>query len=157
MVEPVSTGPHTFLEVLRETVIRTAWFLFFGFLLNGNWEWLQTPFYDDGPVGLNTVVWYRLHCTLVDVVILLGCAAVVSVAVRGTGWLARPGRRHMAALALMGTAYTAISEQINVGVNAAWGYSSLMPVIPGTSIGVVPLLQWLLLPPLALWLAGRQR
>lgn len=132
-----------------------AWLLAFGFLLNGNWEWLQTPFYDDGGVSVNTVVWYRFHCTLVDVVILAGCVLAVALVTRSLAWMARPGRGHLAAVALLGTAYTAVSEQVNVGVNASWGYSELMPVIPGTSIGVVPLLQWLVLPPLALWLARR--
>ena len=133
------------------------WLAVFGFLLHGNWEWLQTPFYDDGAVGVNTVVWYRFHCTLVDVLILLGCAVIVSVAVRGIGWLERPDARHLAALSLLGTAYTVLSEQINVGLVESWAYSHLMPVVPGTNIGVVPVLQWLILPAAAAWLASRVR
>jgi len=129
----------------------------FGLLLNGNWEWLQTPFYDDGGVGLNTVVRYRFHCTLVDLLILLGCVAAVSAAARGVAWLRRPTGREMVALSLLGTAYTAVSEQINVGLQASWRYSQLMPLVPGTEIGLVPLLQWLVLPSAAVWLASRAR
>jgi hypothetical protein len=31
-----------------------------------------------------------------------------------------------------------------------------MPVIPGIEIGVSPLLQWVLVPPVALWFVRRQ-
>lgn len=133
------------------------WLAFFGLLLNGNWEWLQTPFYDDGGASVNTIVWYRLHCTLADVVILLACAAVVSAAARGTGWLRRPDARQLVALSLLGTAYTALSEQVNVALRESWAYSSLMPVVPGTEVGLVPVLQWLMLPAAAVWLASRVR
>jgi len=133
------------------------WLAVFGFLLNGNWEWLQTPFYDDGGASVNTVTWYRFHCTLLDVAILLGCAAVVSVAARGAAWLRRPVARHLITLSLLGTAYTALSEQLNVGLRESWAYSHLMPVVPGTTIGVVPVLQWLILPAAAVWLASRVR
>jgi hypothetical protein len=138
-------------------VQRFLWLAVFGLLLHGNWEWLQTPFYDDGGVSVNTVVWYRFHCTVVDVAILLGCAMVVSLVARGTGWLRRPGAGHLAVLSLLGMAYTALSEQINVGLVGGWAYSHLMPLIPGTAIGVVPVLQWLVVPPAAAWLVSRVR
>lgn len=131
------------------------WLAVFGFLLNGNWEWLQTPFYDDGGASLNTVVWFRLHCTLVDVVILLGSAAAVCVAARGWRWLRHPAPIHMISLSLLGAAYTAASEQVNVGLQQSWAYSSLMPVVPGTDIGLIPVAQWLVLPAAAVWLAAR--
>lgn len=134
---------------------RFSWLAVMGFLLNGNWEWLQTPFYEDRTGAIDTVVWFRLHCTMVDVVILLGCAVVLTLLRRGTSWLERPATRDMTLLAGIGTVYTALSEQVNVGVRAAWAYSRLMPVIPGTAIGLVPLLQWVLLPPAAVLLASR--
>ncbi len=34
-----------------------------------------------------------------------------------------------------------------------WQYSDLMPVLPYLEVGLVPLLQWLALPPLSLWLS----
>lgn len=126
-----------------------------GFLLNGNWEWLQTPFYADRTAAINTVVWNRLHCTLVDVGILVGAALVVSLTVRGTAWLVRRRPRDVAVFTLLGTAYTAFSEQLNVASRGAWSYSSWMPVLPGTSIGIAPLVQWLLIPPVVTWLVSR--
>ena len=68
-------------------------------------------------------------------------------------WLA------IAAIAtLLGLAYTLFSEWLNTEVRAAWAYTQAMPVlrVADTEYGLTPLLQWLLLPPLALWLARRR-
>ncbi|MFQ5789950.1 MAG: hypothetical protein ACE5JI_05670 [Acidobacteriota bacterium] len=142
-------------DTLRSSTRRFLWLATTAFLLHGNWEWLQSPFYDDRTTSIRTIVWYRFHCTLGDVLILLGCAVAVSLFCRGTEWLAAPRRRHLIFLSALGTAYTAGSEQVNVGLLQAWSYSALMPVIPGTFIGLVPLLQWVLLPPVAVSMATR--
>ena len=39
-------------------------------------------------------------------------------------------------------------------VRRNWSYSDLMPVIPSLGIGLSPVLQWVVIPALALWLAG---
>jgi len=132
-----------------------AWLAFVAFLLHGNWEWLQTFFYVDATSEIDTIVWYRLHCTLVDVAILAGAAAIVALSRRDPRWVEHPSRRDLVLLAVLGVAYTSISEQVNVAMTGAWGYSTLMPVIPGTSIGLAPLLQWVVIPPVAVLLAAR--
>ena len=40
---------------------------------------------------------------------------------------------------------------------SSWTYSSLMPIIPGLGVGLVPVLQWIVLPPLVAALVARQR
>jgi hypothetical protein len=55
----------------------------------------------------------------------------------------------VAAFALIfGVAYTVFSEWLNVVVRASWDYSERMPVVSalGLSIGVSPLLQWIVVP-----------
>ena len=54
-------------------------------------------------------------------------------------------------------AYTALSEWINIVALRSWEYSSLMPRVElgKIELGLSPLAQWLLIPPLALWLAFR--
>lgn len=51
--------------------------------------------------------------------------------------------------------YTVFSEWMNTVARAGWEYSALMPVMRflGLEIGLSPLLQWAVIPPLALWLA----
>jgi hypothetical protein len=53
---------------------------------------------------------------------------------------------------IIGVAYAIYSEFVNLNtvVREAWVYSSLMPVVPGLRIGLAPLVQWLIVPPLAL-------
>ena len=36
-----------------------------------------------------------------------------------------------------------------------WTYSPLMPLLPGTAIGFAPVVQWFVLPSLAVWFTGR--
>lgn len=52
---------------------------------------------------------------------------------------------------VLGIAYTLWSEWFNTSVRASWDYAPAMPVIAG--IGLTPMLQWVLLPPLILWLS----
>jgi hypothetical protein len=54
---------------------------------------------------------------------------------------------------VIGIGYTIYSEWLNTSVRAAWAYSKLMPVLPGLGTGLSPLLQWLVVPTLAMWLA----
>ncbi len=39
---------------------------------------------------------------------------------------------------------------------ASWNYLPTMPLVPGTDIGLVPLLQWIVLPLLTVWFVRRQ-
>ena len=47
-------------------------------------------------------------------------------------------------------------EWLNVVVRQTWAYTEMMPQVPVLGTGLSPLLQWLLLPSLALWLARGQ-
>jgi hypothetical protein len=47
---------------------------------------------------------------------------------------------------MLGLAYTIWSEWFNTGIKGAWEYARSMPTIAG--IGVTPMLQWVVLPPL---------
>ncbi len=46
-------------------------------------------------------------------------------------------------------------EWLNIVVRAGWAYSDLMPVVPIINTGLAPLLQWILIPLLALSLARK--
>ena len=63
--------------------------------------------------------------------------------------------RIAALTAMFGVSYTGFSEWMNVKVLGTWAYAESMPVIRlwNFEIGVSPLAQWLVVPPLALWLA----
>jgi hypothetical protein len=56
-----------------------------------------------------------------------------------------------------GLVYTGYSEWLNATVRQSWTYSDLMPVIPWLGLGLSPMLQWLVIPSLALAAARRGR
>ena len=56
---------------------------------------------------------------------------------------------------LGGLAYTVFSEWLNVEVRRSWAYSDLMPVLPPLGTGLSPVLQWVVIPSAALWMARR--
>jgi hypothetical protein len=137
-------------------------FLAFGFLpwlalLSLAWELAQLPLYtlwrDAEPAYIAFAV---AHCTLGD--ILIGAVAVlVALALFGEGALAGWRRPRLALVtALLAMGYTAFSEWMNVGLLRSWAYSPAMPTIslPGFKLGLSPLAQWAVIPPLALYLAG---
>jgi hypothetical protein len=55
----------------------------------------------------------------------------------------------------IGLGCTLFSEWLNIEGREAWAYRELMPVIPVIDAGLSPTAQWIVLPALAFWWAGR--
>jgi hypothetical protein len=125
--------------------------------LNLVWEIAQLPLYtiwNEGTPGY--IAFAVLHCTAGDV--LIGVAAlilglVITRASEPPSWN-YPVVSFL--LALAGVGYTAYSEWHNTVLRPAWAYSALMPIISlgQIELGLSPLLQWLIVPPLALYLSA---
>jgi hypothetical protein len=65
-------------------------------------------------------------------------------------------RRYVVAIAVGGgLAYTVFSEWLNTEIRGSWAYTAWMPALPLIGSGLAPFLQWVLVPPLALWWARR--
>lgn len=105
------------------------------------------------------IVFSVLHCTIGDV--LIGSATLLLALILGReGALAHWRWARVAALAVFfGAGYTVFSEWMNIRVLRSWTYAESMPTIElgQFELGVTPLAQWLLVPPLALYLARRTR
>ncbi len=95
-----------------------------------------------------------VHCTLGDV--LIGIAALVAaLTLARAASIAHWSWATIAAItSLAGVAYTIFSEWMNITLFRSWTYTEEMPMleIAGFEIGLTPLAQWLLVPPLALYL-----
>ncbi len=143
-------------------LIRPRWLSglrrYFGVVLVGNlaWEILHLPLYTIWLTGsLREQAFAVFHCTLGDLLIAVSSLIVALMIAGKNSW---PAERvwHVAVLTIVfGVGYTIYSEWLNVSVKAAWAYSTLMPVISiGTiQIGISPLLQWIVIPAVATWLA----
>jgi hypothetical protein len=141
--------------VLRTASLKAIEWAGWALVLNLIWEVAQLPFYAFAPaLRTSELVWNVVHCTAGDVGIALASFGVAALGTREPDW---PGHRPwggLAAALVAGLAWTAYSEWQNVYVRGTWAYAEAMPTVFG--IGLLPVLQWLVLPPLAL-LALRYR
>jgi hypothetical protein len=64
------------------------------------------------------------------------------------------GWRMVCTAIALGATYTIFSEWMNVEIRRTWAYAATMPVIPWLGTGLAPLLQWLVVPGLALAIIG---
>ncbi len=120
------------------------------------WEIAHLPLYtvwaEGSPLYLAYVV---AHCTLGDLVIGASALASALVATRA-GAIDQWKFRKVGLVAIVaGVGYTVLSEWMNTIARPSWEYSALMPVVNlgGFEIGLSPLAQWLVIPPVALWFA----
>lgn len=96
-----------------------------------------------------------LRATVGDVVITM--IAFAAVALRsGRGWIRALRPRAIVAFSGVGVAITVVIEILSTKVWDRWQYSDSMPVVPLLDVGLLPIVQWIVLPPLVAWLAHRQ-
>jgi len=131
----------------------------FALLLNFAWEILQAPLYE-GMANMPhaQVTKSCLQATVGDVVIMLLAYGVVAVARGDRHWIAAANGWQVALFVGVGVSITAGIEWLATRGYwiATWSYSPAMPMVPGADIGLVPLLQWVLLPLLTVWFVQRQ-
>ncbi len=119
---------------------------------NTVWEFAQSPLYTDHHNGLAYVLWTRLHCTAGDVMILVFSFWLVCILMRSRNWLRDKKPVAIGLFLVFGVAYTIFSEWLNVNIRNTWDYVPAMPTVLG--IGFTPVLQWLTIPPLVLFIVG---
>lgn len=121
------------------------------------WEIGHLPLYTLwGEADASYLAFAVGHCTAGDV--LIGTVALLlALALKGEGPIVTWRRGQIAAAtAFLGAGYTAFSEWINVTILRSWAYAPSMPTVDlgGFEVGLSPLAQWLVVPPLALHLAA---
>lgn len=127
--------------------------------LNLLWEVAQLPLYD---------IWYEatsgeitfavLHCTTGDLLIGINSAIVALLLAAILYRSTHPSVWAIGLIfVLIATAYTIYSEWLNVFMRKSWSYSELMPTIPPLKTGLSPLLQWIILPVVTIWIVELRR
>ena len=61
----------------------------------------------------------------------------------------------VATFVAVGILLTVGFEFCDTNISLRWTYADLMPLVPPFGIGLSPLLQWLIIPPLVIWLTRR--
>ena len=90
------------------------------------------------------------RATVGDVVIAVMAFSVGSLHARSRQWFVASDRRDVVVFIGVGLVATVVLEKLSTGMLNRWEYGSLMPVVPWIDVGAVPLLQWLVLPPIEL-------
>jgi hypothetical protein len=121
--------------------------------VNYPWELAQTPLY----VGVTfpVAVWHCFVSSLGDGLLVLFIFVALAIVMRSLDWYSRLTAQSYLVLAAAGLVVGFATEWWGLQIARRWQYSELMPVIPGTVIGVVPVLQMLLLPPAIFWVLRR--
>ena len=125
--------------------------------LNLVWEIAQLPLYSLWTeASFADKAFAIVHCTLGDVLIGAASLALALILGRERELATWRWRRIVVLMLLLGPGYTIFSEWLNTTLSR-WAYSDLMPTLDlaGVRLGLSPLLQWLVLPPLALHMARR--
>ena len=131
--------------------------LLFGFLLNLPWELLQIPFFAGMPsaVHWNGVI-QCMRAAAGDALILLGAFWAAACLQRTRQWRMQPPLGTFLAFISAGMVMTLALEWWATRISGRWAYAETMPTIPVLGTGVLPLLQWLLIPPIVVWVVRRQ-
>jgi len=132
----------------------------FALLLNYPWEFLQTPLFAEMRSASHwEAVKTCTRATAGDAVIMLAAFWTVAAFAGTRQWIAAtPTVGRLVLFVSVGTLITTVIEwlvQKGWWIDS-WRYSELMPVLPGIGVGVSPVLQWVLIPPLTAWFVRRQ-
>lgn len=122
--------------------------------LNFVWEMLQAPLFE----GMRTMPRWtatRLcaQASIGDVVITLVAYGSVAIIAGSRTWIVDLRVRRVVGYLVVGLVVTVALECLNVYVLGRWAYAPRMPLVWG--IGLAPIAQWLIVPPLVLWAARR--
>ena len=129
---------------------------FFSFLLHFVWEFVQVPTYDHmAEMAHWEAIKLCLSATFGDVGFALTAFWIASLAARSRNWILRLTRLPIAIFVGIGIALTVGFEYYYTNVSLRWTYSDAMPLVPPFGTGLSPLMQWLIIPPLVIWLARR--
>ena len=122
------------------------------FFLNFFWEVVQTYFYTMRDSPFTTMLYGWVHCTLGDVIITLGSFWFIGIMSRNRRWFLSLNGMNFVGFVMVGILYLVFSEWLNVHIWKSWSYNELMPITPWLKVGLAPLVQWIIVPPVVILL-----
>jgi hypothetical protein len=114
---------------------------------NYPWELAQSPLYV-GMTSFRTAWWHCFIASVGDGFLVLLIFVVGWVVLGRREWFAHPRVRGYIVMLAAGLVIGVGAEWAAVHRMGRWTYTARMPLVPGLGVGMVPLLQMLVLPPL---------
>ena len=136
----------------KQVFVQLFWSIIIcSFILNFAWEMLQMPLYNKMLPGWKSTLFCAL-ASVADTIMVLLIYYGFALLYKNNWWMTRPGLYRLLILVIAGGAGAVLAElrHINLGT---WSYSTQMPIIPGLKVGLVPVLQFMLLPGVIYFLA----
>ena len=128
------------------------------FFFHFAWEVLQTPFFARMPTMSHwAATLVCLKATIGDVGIALAAFAAGSWWSHKLHWTRTPSWQAISVFLAVGVAATIAFEWYAVSWANRWAYSEAMPIVPVLRVGIAPILQWIVLPPLVIYFVRRHR
>lgn len=122
-------------------------------LVNYPWEMTQAVLY--GPMGtVLQATWRCFVASLGDGLLVLGIFGVGWIVYRRPAWIESPGPSGYAVMLATGFVI-GVAVEWHALSQGRWTYKPAMPLLPGLGVGVVPVVQMLVLPPLIFRLSAR--
>lgn len=138
------------------TAMPEIWIVVFSFLLHFVWEFLQVPTYEGmAEMAHWQAVKMCTSATIGDVGFALTAFWTTSLIARSRHWITAPKNWQRLVFLGVGIGLTVGFEYYYTNISLRWTYSDLMPLVPPFGTGLSPLLQWIVVPLLTLWLSRR--
>jgi hypothetical protein len=123
-------------------------------LLNYAWELAQAPLY----VGVErynvAVFWHCFIASLGDGLMVMLIFAAGWITLHRWDWFKQPGVVGYLVMAAAGLVLAISVEWVAVHILERWQYTEQMPTLPVLGVGLVPIVQMLILPPLIFRIAA---
>ena len=94
--------------------------------------------------------------TLGDAGIALTAFWVTAIFAKDRSWVLWPSRLNIAIFVSVGVAATILLETLAIDVFDRWAYGNNMPRLPVLGTGLLPIVQWMVIPLLVIWFVRRQ-
>lgn len=118
--------------------------------MNLVWEVAQLPLYTLWQTATRAeLIAAVAHCTAGDLLILMAALGIALLFAGDRAWPGQGYARVAIATTVLGLGYMIFSEWLNVEVLRNWAYAPAMLLVPPFGTGLTPLLQWLIIPPMA--------
>ncbi len=123
-------------------------------VLNYVWEIVHAPLFV-GMDSFRAIWWHCLVASLGDGIILWIIHGLGWAAFKRWNWSFQPGSRQMAFMLSASLTIAILIEWFAVHGLHRWAYTDQMPRIPVLGVGLTPILQMLILPPLIFFLTHK--
>jgi hypothetical protein len=144
-----------------EAMESLIWVFVIAVLFNYLWELAQAPLYVGLPRYNPVVFWHCFVASLGDGIMVIIIFAAGRIALHRWDWFQRPGAAGYLIMLTAGFVRAILVEWVAVHILARWQYTDKMPTVPRLRIGLIPVAQMVILPPVifrtaAHWLSRKR-